>query len=117
MIPQVTENGMKDLIFELAKAGVKHVIVEFFWFPIAHTKDKSARLKLALDAYCDAGGTVGEGLKEYHNDLYALHNSFEDSEKVYGRVFYSKKQMARLMLNFAEMVSEANKEFKKVVFS
>jgi len=111
MIPQVTENGIKDLIFKLAKAGVKHVIIEFFWFPMGHAKDMSARLKLALDAYCDAGGTIGEGLKEHQNDLYALYNSLEDSEKAYGRVFYSKKQMARLMPKFAEMVSEANKEF------
>lgn len=111
MIPQATEYGMKDLIFALAETGVKHVIVEFLWFPSGHAKDMSVRLKLALNAYSKHGGIVGNALKEYNNDLYSFYQSFEDHFKGYGRVFFSRKQMAQLMPKFAQMVSEANEEF------
>jgi len=111
MIPQVTEYSMRDLIYALVEAGVKHVIVEFLWFPAGHAEDMSARLKLALDAYCKQGGTVGDELKKFNNDLYAYYQSFNDHYKGYGRVFFSRKQMAQLMPKFAKMVFEANKEF------
>ena len=111
MIPRVTEYGMKNLVYALAEAGVKHVIVEFLWFPTGHTKDMSAKLKLALDAYCQQGGIVGDALKKFNNDLYAFYQSFEDHYKGYGRVFFSRKQMAQLMPKFTQMISEANKEF------
>jgi len=111
LIPEVTERGMKDLIFKLAEIGVKHVIVEFLWFPIAHAREISNILKMALDAYCESDGTVGERLKLFNNDLYSLYTSFNDSVKDYGRLFYSKKRIAELMPKYAEMVSEANKEF------
>jgi len=111
MIPQVTEFGMKDLIYALAEAGVRHVIVEFLWFPMRHAQDMSARLKLALDAHCQQGGIVGDRLRKFNNDLYAFYQSFEDHYKGYGRVFFSRKQMNQLMPKFAKMVSEANKEY------
>lgn len=111
MIPQVTEHGMKDLIYALAEAGVKHVIVEFLWFPLGQAEDMSARLKLALDAYREAGGIIGNTLKKYDNDLYTFYRSFNDHCRGHGRVFFSRKQMAQLMPKFAEMVKEANKEF------
>ena len=111
MIPQVTEYGMKDLIYKLADTGVKHVIVEFLWFPTRHAEDMGARLKLGLDAYCQQGGTVSDKLKKFDNHLYAFYQSFEDHYKGYGRVFFSRRQMALLMPKLAKMVSEANKEF------
>lgn len=111
MIPEVTEYGMRKLIYQLAEAGVKHVIVEFLWFPTGHAKDMSARLKLAFDAYCQQGGTVGDALKKFDNDLYAFYQSFDDHCKGYGRVFFSRMQMAKKMPTFAEMVRETNKEF------
>jgi DNA repair photolyase len=110
-IPEVTEYGMKDLIFALAEVGVKHVIVEFLWLPMGHARDMGLKFKAALDAYCESGGKVGEELRRYDNNLNAYYRSFEDVEIAYGRIFCSKTKMARLMPKFAEMVSEANKEF------
>jgi len=111
MIPQVTEYGMKDLIYALADAGVKHVIVEFLWFPAGHAENMSARLKLALDAYSGDGGVIGDALKRYNNDLYTFYKSFNDRCRGQGRIFFSRGQMAQLMPKFAKMVKEANKEF------
>ncbi|MEM3755271.1 MAG: radical SAM protein [Candidatus Bathyarchaeia archaeon] len=111
LIPQVTEYGMKDLIFTLAEIGVKHIIVEFLWLPQGHAKDMSLKLKQVLDEYCRAGGTVGDELRKFNNDLYAYYRSFNDVAIGYGRIFYSKRKMAQLMPKFAEMVCEANKEF------
>jgi len=102
---------MKDLIFALAEAGAKHVIVEFLWLPMGHARDMGLMLKSALDAYCKSGGNVGEELRNCGNNLNAYYRSFEDVEVAYGRIFYSKKKMAQLMPKFADIVSEANKEF------
>jgi hypothetical protein len=111
LIPQVTEHGIKDLIFELDQAGVKHVIMEFLWLPMGHAKEMGRNFKTMLDAYCNSGGNVGDELRRYDNDLNAYYRSFEDAEIAYGRIFYSKKKMAQLMPKFANIVSEANKEF------
>jgi len=111
LIPQVTEYGMRELIYALAEAGVKHVIVEFLWLPTGHARDMGRRLKTALDAYCEAGGSVGPELAKFDNDIYAYYMSFSDAERAYGRIFYSKKKMAELMPKFAEIVAEANKEY------
>ncbi|MGC8935440.1 MAG: SPL family radical SAM protein [Thermoproteota archaeon] len=111
LIPQVTEEGMRELIYALAEAGVKHVIVEFFWLPTGHAKSMSQKLKIALDSYCKNGGRVGPELAKFNNDLYAYYMSFKDAERAYGRIFYSKKKMAELMPKFAEMVTEANREY------
>ncbi|MEM2806853.1 MAG: radical SAM protein [Candidatus Bathyarchaeia archaeon] len=111
LIPQVTEYGMQELIYALAEAGVGHVIVEFLWLPMGHAKDMSRRMKLALDAYCKAGGKVGPELAKFNNDLYAYYRSFRDVEISYGRIFYSKTKMAELMPKFAKIVAEANKEY------
>lgn len=111
MIPQVTETGMRELIFALADAGVKHVIVEFLWFPLAHVKPMGAKLKEILDAYCKDGGTVGDDLKRCNNNLYEFYMSFPDHEATAGRLFFSKKEIARIMPKFAKIVSEASKEF------
>jgi DNA repair photolyase len=111
MIPEVTEMGMKQLIFTLAEAGVNHVIVEFLWFPMAHAKAMGAKLKEILDEYCRDGGNVGDNLRRYDNNLYEFYESFDDHEHACGRLFFSKKEIARLMPQFAKMVSEANKEY------
>ena len=111
MVPRVTEMGMKDLVFALAEAGVNHVIVEFLWFPQSHARNMSAKLKETLDAYCQAGGKVHDDLRRYNNDLYAFYKSFQDSVFAGQRLFFSKREKARLMPQFAEMVSAANKEF------
>jgi DNA repair photolyase len=111
LIPQVTEYGMQELIYALAEAGVKHVIVEFLWLPMGHAKEMSRKLKTALDAYRGAGGKIGPELAKFDNDINAYYRSFNDVEVAYGRIFYSKKKMAELMPKFAEMVAEANKEY------
>ncbi len=111
LIPQVTEYGMQELIYALAEAGVKHIIVEFLWLPMGHARDMSRKIKLALDAYCKAGGEVGPELARFDNDLYAYYRSFRDVEISYGRIFFSKAKMAELMPKFAKMVAEANKEY------
>jgi DNA repair photolyase len=111
LIPQVTEDGMRELIYALAEAGVKHVIVEFFWLPLMHSKNMSLQLKTALDNYCKNGGKVGPELAKFNNDLYAYYMSFKDVERSHKRIFYSKRKMAELMPKFAEMVTEANKEY------
>jgi len=111
VIPQVTEQGMRQLIYALAEAGVNHVIFEFLWFPTGHAEDMSSRLKAALDAYVKSGGAVGEDLRRHDNDLYSFYRSFEDSSRGYGRIFFSKKQIASAMARFAQFVNEANKEF------
>ncbi|MEM5867431.1 MAG: radical SAM protein [Candidatus Aenigmatarchaeota archaeon] len=111
LIPQVTEYGMRELIYALADAGVNHVIVEFLWLPMGHARDMSQKLKTALDAFCKDGGKVGSELAKFDNDIYAYYKSFSDSEKAYGRIFYSKKKMAELMPKFAKLVEEANKEY------
>jgi len=117
MIPQVTEYGMEDLINAVVEAGVDHIIVEFLWLPLVHAKDMGSKLKMALDEYCRAGGIVGDDLRRHGNDLNAFYRSYEDSERAYGRVFYSKRQMARLMPVFADMIAEANREHNaKVTF-
>lgn len=116
-IPQVTENGMRELIYKLAEIGVNHVIVEFLWLPISHAKsrqnklDMSQRLKMALDDYCKNGGEIGSELAKFNNNIYDYYMSFKDAEKAYGRIFFSRKKIAELMLKFAEMVREANKEY------
>ncbi len=111
MIPEVSEHGMRDLIYGLAEVGVKHVIVEFLWFPTGHAEDMSVRLKRALDEYASRGGVIGDKLRKHKNDLYAFYQSFDDHSKGYGRVFFSRKQIALTMPRFAQMVIEANKEF------
>jgi DNA repair photolyase len=111
LIPQVTEYDMQELIYALAEAGVKHVIVEFLWLPIAHARDMGMRLKLAFDAYCKDGGKVGPELTKFGNDIHDYYRSFNDAVVAYGRIFYSKKKMAELMPKFAHMVEEANKEY------
>jgi len=111
LIPQVTEYSMQELIYALAEAGVKHVIVEFLWLPMGHAKEMSRKLKIALDAYCDSGGKIGPELAKFDNDINAYYRSFDDVEVAYGRIFYSKKKMAELMPKFACMVEEANKEY------
>jgi DNA repair photolyase len=105
LIPQVTEYGMQELIFALAEAGVKHVIVEFLWLPMGHAKEMSQKLKTALDAYRNAGGEIGPELTKFNNDINAYYRSFDDVEVAYGRIFYSKRKMAELMPKFAEMVA------------
>lgn len=111
MIPQVTEYDMEKLIFALAEAGVKHVIVEFLWLPIIHAKDMGLKLKTVLDAYCAAGGTVGPELAKFNNDINAYYRYVGYVDAVHGRIFYSRKKMAELMPKFAQMVAEANKEY------
>jgi len=111
MIPQVTEYGMDKLIFALAEAGVKHVIVEFFWLPIIHAKDMGLKLKTALDAYCAAGGTVGQELAKFNNNINAYYRYVGYIDALHGRIFYSRKKMVELMRKFAHMVEEANKEY------
>jgi DNA repair photolyase len=111
MIPQVTEYYMKELIFALAEAGVKHVIVEFLWLPIIHAKDMGLKLKNVLDAYCAAGGVVGQELAKFNNDINAYYRYVGYVDAVHGRIFYSRKRMAELMPKFARMVEEANKEY------
>lgn len=111
MIPQVTEYDMEKLIFALAEAGVKHVIVEFLWLPIIHAKDMGFKLKTVLDAYCAAGGTVGPELAKFNNDINAYYRHVGYVDAVHGRIFYSRKKMAELMPKFAQMVAEANKEY------
>ncbi|UCG36740.1 MAG: hypothetical protein JSV64_00200 [Candidatus Bathyarchaeota archaeon] len=111
VIPQVTEGGIKDLIFALAEAGVNHVIAEFLWFPLVHGKKMSARLKLELDNYGRNNGSVGEFLKKHNNDLYTFYRSFGDYRVSDGRLFYSKSQISRSMTKISAIVSEANNEF------
>jgi len=111
MIPEVTEMGMKKLIFALAEAGVNHVIVEYLWFPLQYKVPMGAKLKEVLDAYCQNGGNVGEKLKRYDNNLHEFYVSFNDHEHAGGRLFFSKKEIARGMHQFAKMVSEANREY------
>jgi DNA repair photolyase len=111
LIPQVTEYGMNNLIFTLAEIGVKHIIIEFLWLPQVHAKEMSLKLKRILDEYYNSGGTIGDELRKFNNDLYAYYRSFDDVERGYGRIFYSKKKMAQLMPKFIEMVYKANKEF------
>lgn len=111
VIPHVTEDGIKELIFALAKAGVKHVIFEFLWLPLVHGKKMSAKIRMALDAYCQRNGTVGEVLRKHDNDLYAFYRSFEDYRVADGRLFYSRNQINMSMRRFSDMVSEANKKF------
>ena len=111
MIPRVTEGGMEDLIFALAEARVNHVIVEFMRIPQSHARGMSAKFKTILDEYCQAGGIVHDDLRKYDNDLYAFYKSFEDYEFAGGHLFFSKKEKARLMPQFADMVRKANKEF------
>jgi DNA repair photolyase len=112
IIPQVTEYGIRDLIYALAQAGVSHVIAEFLWFPTGHAEDMSARLKQAIDLYSGSGGFVGNDLKKYKNDLYAFYKSFDDHSTGYGRVFFSRIMMGQIMPRIAAVVIEANKEFK-----
>jgi DNA repair photolyase len=111
VIPQVTEDGMKDLIFALAEAGVNHVIVEFLWLPLVHGRKMSARIKLALDSYCVNNGRVGELLRKNDNDLYTFYRSFEDYRVADGRLFYSRSQINKAMTEISQIVSEANSEF------
>lgn len=111
LIPQVTEDGMHELIYKLAEIGVDHMIVEFLWLPIGHAKPMSQRLKIALNNYCRNGGRVGAELARFDNDIYSYYMSFKDVEKAYGRIFFSRRKMAELMPKFAEMVREANKEY------
>jgi DNA repair photolyase len=111
LIPQVTEYGMQDLIFALAEASVKHVIVEFLWLPIGHARDMGLKLKSVFDAYYASGGRVGDELRKYGNNIFIYYRSFKDVVIDYGRIFYSKKKMLQLMPKFAVMVSEANKEY------
>jgi DNA repair photolyase len=111
MIPEVTESGMRDLIFALAENGVKHVIVEFLWLPTGHAEDMSARLKLSLDEYARSGGVIGDNLRKHNNDLYSFYRSSDDHSRGYGRVFFSRKQIGLGMSRFAQMVSEANEMF------
>ena len=111
MIPQVTEYGMDELIFALAEAGVKHVIVEFLWLPIIHARDMGLQLKKVLDAYRAAGGTVGQELAKFNNNIDAYYRYVGYIDAIHGRIFYSRKKMAELMPKFANMVAEANKEY------
>lgn len=111
VIPQVTENGMRDLIFALAEAGVNHVIVEFLWLPLVHGKKMSVRLKSALDSYCENNGNVGGPLKKHNNDLYTFYRSFRDYRVADGRLFYSRSQINKSMTKISQIVSEANNEF------
>lgn len=111
VIPQVTEQSMEDLIFALAEVGVRHVIVEFMWLPLVHGKPMSARMKIALDAYCERGGVVGDDLQKYGNDLNTFYRSFSDYRVADGRLFYSREQIDRSMQKIAKNVFEANKEF------
>jgi DNA repair photolyase len=111
MIPQVTEDSMRELVFALAEAGVKHVIVEFLWLPIIHGKDMGLKLKSILDAYCAAGGNVGPELAEFNNDLNAYYRYVGYVDARHGRIFYSKKKMTEIMSKFAETVAEANKVY------
>lgn len=111
VIPQVTEQGMRELIYALAEIGVNHVIFEFLWFPAGHAEDMGSRLKVALDAYVRGGGVVGEDLRNHDNNLCSYYRSFEDSSRGYGRIFFSKRQIAGAMPEFAQLVKEANKEF------
>ncbi|MEM0084036.1 MAG: radical SAM protein [Candidatus Methanomethylicia archaeon] len=111
LIPQVTEYGMQELIYALAEVGVKHVIIEFLWLPMAHAKDMGRKLKIALDEYCKNGGKVGPELAKFGNDIYIYYKSFSDAERAYGRIFYSKRKMAELMPKFVKMIEEANKEY------
>lgn len=111
LIPQVTEDGMRELIYKLAEIGVSHVIVEFLWLPMGHAKNMSQRLKIAIEDYYKHGGRVGYELAKFGNDIYAYYTSFKDAEKAYGRIFFSRRKMAELMPKFAEMVREANKEY------
>jgi hypothetical protein len=111
MIPQVTEYGMDELIFALAEAGVKHVIVEFLWLPIIHARDMGLQLKKVLDAYCAAGGVVGQELAKFNNNIDAYYRYVGYIDAIHGRIFYSRKKMAELMPKFANMVVEANKEY------
>lgn len=110
MIPRLTEMGMKDLIFSLAEAGANHVIVEFLRMPLSHAKPMGARLKKALDDYCEAGGTVGDDLRKCNNNIYTFYKSFRDHTFAGGHLFFSTREKARLMPLFAKMVEEANKE-------
>jgi DNA repair photolyase len=111
MIPQVTEDGMYDLIFALAEAGVSHVIVEFLWLPIIHAKDMGLKLKSVLDAYCASGGKVGPELSKFNNDINVYYRNVGYVHARHGRIFYSHKKILELMTKFAKMVSEANKEY------
>jgi DNA repair photolyase len=111
LVPQVTEYGMRELIFALAQAGVKHAIVEFLWLPIIHARDMGLKLKSALDAYCAAGGIVGSELARFNNDINAYYRYVGYIDATHGRIFYSRKKMAELMPKFAQMVVEANKEY------
>lgn len=111
MIPGVTEGGMEDLIFALAEAGVNHVIVEFMRIPQSHARDMSAKFKIILDKYCQAGGIIHDDLRKYDYNLYAFYKSFEDYEFAGGHLFFSKREKARLMPRFADIVRKANKEF------
>jgi len=111
LIPQVTEYGMRDLIYALAEANVSHVIVEFLWLPTGHARGMGLKLKTALDMYCEAGGCVGPELAKFNNNVYEYYISFSDAERAYGRIFYSKRKIAELMPKFARMVEEANKEY------
>ncbi|MBO3840283.1 MAG: radical SAM protein [Thermoproteota archaeon] len=111
LIPQVTEDGMRELVYKLAEIGVNHIIVEFLWLPMGHAKNMSKKLKIAIDNYCNHGGRVGSELAKFDNDIYSYYMSFEDVEKAYGRIFFSRRKMAELMPKFAEMVREANREY------
>ncbi len=111
MIPEVTESDARDLIFALAENGVNHVIVEFFWLPIGHAEDMSARLKLSLDEYMNLGGSIGASLRGYDNDLYSFYRSFPDHSRGYGRVFFSQRQISIRMPRLAQIVVDANKTY------
>jgi DNA repair photolyase len=111
VIPEVTERGLRDLIFRLAEIGVCHVIVEFLWFPQGRAEQISHKLKIALDNYIRSGGIVGEELKKFDNDLYRYYRSFTDSVNSYGRSFFSKKRILLRMKEVVRLISEANREY------
>jgi len=111
MIPRVTEMGMKELIFKLAEIGVNHVIVEFMKFPLMHAKGMSLKLKQQLNKYCEEGGELPEDLRRFNNDLYRFYKSFPDSVVIGNYLFFSRREKARLMKQFAQMVKDANKEY------
>jgi DNA repair photolyase len=111
LIPQVTDDGIRELIFSLAEIGVKHIIIEFLWLPIMHAKDMCYKLKQALDEYCKNGGKIGDELRRYNNNLYYYYRSFNDYEVISGRIFFSKRRINQSMKKFLEMISEANREY------
>ena len=111
LIPRVTEQGMRDLIFRLAELGTNHVTVEFLKFPQVHQTGMSARLKQALDKYQKQGNTLPEELGFFGNDLLAFYKNFDDTLSIGGYRFFSLREKARLMPLFVAMVKEANKEY------